>query len=227
MPKIVEVRAREVFDSRGRPTVEAEIRCEGGRAARAIAPSGASTGAAEAWELRDGGTRLKGLGVRRAVEHVRTVLGPALIGQDAGDQRDVHEQPRPERLRREAHLLQQPGAKVLEGQHVAAPAADEAPEDEGGQDGQRKEDEPRVDEPVLEGVHRLGGLDGRDRGARHAPVDDVGDHQHVHGDEGGGPPAAGPRLADGPGGTGGAGEDGQRDGPPPLHVLCSTTSLHG
>ncbi len=89
MPTIVEVRAREVLDSRGRPTVEAEIRCEGGRAARAIAPSGASTGAAEAWELRDGGTRLKGLGVRRAVEHVRTVLGPALIGRDAADQRAV------------------------------------------------------------------------------------------------------------------------------------------
>lgn len=89
MPKILEVHAREVFDSRGRPTVEAEIRCEGGRAVQAIAPSGASTGAAEAWELRDGGTRLRGLGVRRAVENVKTIIGPALIGMDAADQKKL------------------------------------------------------------------------------------------------------------------------------------------
>lgn len=89
MTRIVHVHAREVFDSRGRPTVEAEIRCEGGRAVRAIAPSGASTGAAEAWELRDGGTRLSGLGVRNAVEHVNTILRTALLGQDALDQRGI------------------------------------------------------------------------------------------------------------------------------------------
>ncbi len=86
MPRIIEVHAREVFDSRGRPTVEAEVRCEGGRLSRSIAPSGASTGAAEAWELRDGGARLAGLGVRQAVAHVRETLGPALVGQDAADQ---------------------------------------------------------------------------------------------------------------------------------------------
>lgn len=89
MPKIIHVHAREVLDSRGRPTVEAEIRCEGGRPARAIAPSGASTGSAEAWELRDGGNRLRGLGVRQAVENVKTVLGPALLGMDAADQRGL------------------------------------------------------------------------------------------------------------------------------------------
>ena len=89
MPEIIEVQAREVFDSRGRPTVEAEVRCQGGRPARAIAPSGASTGAAEAWELRDGGSRLNGLGVRHAVENVNAILRPALLGQDAADQQAV------------------------------------------------------------------------------------------------------------------------------------------
>lgn len=87
--KIIQVHAREVFDSRGRPTVEAEIQCANGRLTRAIAPSGASTGAAEALELRDGGPRLKGLGVRRAIEHVNTVIGPALLGQDAADQQAI------------------------------------------------------------------------------------------------------------------------------------------
>lgn len=86
MPRICEVHAREVFDSRGRPTVEAEVRCEGGRLIRSIAPSGASTGAAEAWELRDGGARLAGLGVRRAVANIRETLGPALVGREATDQ---------------------------------------------------------------------------------------------------------------------------------------------
>jgi len=86
---ILEVHAREVLDSRGRPTVEAEIRCEGGRSARAIAPSGASTGTAEACELRDGGTRLRGFGVRNAVANVNNELGPELIGLDADDQQMI------------------------------------------------------------------------------------------------------------------------------------------
>jgi enolase len=86
VPRISSVHAREVFDSRGRPTVEAEIRCEGGRAVRAIVPSGASTGTAEACERRDGGSRLFGLGVRTAVEQVNATLSPALVGHDAADQ---------------------------------------------------------------------------------------------------------------------------------------------
>lgn len=89
MPQIENVHAREVLDSRGRPTVEVELRCAGGRMARAIAPSGASTGTAEARELRDGGSRLRGLGVRQAVKNVTTIIAPALVGLDAADQRSV------------------------------------------------------------------------------------------------------------------------------------------
>lgn len=89
MMTITQIQAREVFDSRGRPTVEAEVTCAGGRPCRAIAPSGASTGTAEACELRDGGPRLRGLGVRRAVEHVRTEIRTSLTGQDAADQRGL------------------------------------------------------------------------------------------------------------------------------------------
>jgi enolase len=84
--EIVVVHAREVFDSRGRPTVEAEVSCRGGRPARAIAPSGASTGRAEALEVRDGGQRLGGWGVRQAVHNVRELIAPALLGCDASEQ---------------------------------------------------------------------------------------------------------------------------------------------
>ncbi len=89
MPRITQIHAREVFDSRGRPTVEAEVTCAGGRLCRAIAPSGASTGAAEAWELRDGGTRLSGRGVRRAVDHVNTEIARRLVGTTADRQSDI------------------------------------------------------------------------------------------------------------------------------------------
>ncbi len=85
-PTITQIIAREVFDSRGRPTVEAEVTCTGGRPCRAIAPSGASTGTAEACELRDGGKRLNGKGVRQAVDHVRGEIAAALIGMDASQQ---------------------------------------------------------------------------------------------------------------------------------------------
>jgi enolase len=85
--KIIRVHAREILDSRGKPTVEAEVQLEGGIIGRASVPSGASTGAAEACELRDGDARwYDGQGVRRAVENVNTILGPAVIGQDAADQ---------------------------------------------------------------------------------------------------------------------------------------------
>ncbi len=86
MTFITHITAREVFDSRGRPTVEAEVTCAGGRACRAIAPSGASTGTAEACELRDGGSRLGGKGVRQAVAHVRGEIAAALLGVDATQQ---------------------------------------------------------------------------------------------------------------------------------------------
>jgi enolase len=79
--------AREVLDSRGRPTVEVEAIASTGARGRAIVPSGASTGAHEALELRDGqADRFDGLGVRRAVGHVRDILRPALLGRDLDDQ---------------------------------------------------------------------------------------------------------------------------------------------
>ncbi len=86
MPAIARVHAREVLDSRGHPTVEAEVWCEGGAWGRAIVPSGASTGKHEAVELRDGASRYSGRGVRKAVAHVRDVLGPRLRGREVLDQ---------------------------------------------------------------------------------------------------------------------------------------------
>ena len=86
---IRKVYAREVLDSRGNPTVEAEITVgEGivgkdGYTGRAIVPSGASTGKFEALELRDAEPRYRGLGVQRAVEHVNTVLADAVLGENA------------------------------------------------------------------------------------------------------------------------------------------------
>src|SRR5262249_6375901 len=88
--RIVRGQAREVLDSRGRPTVEAEVLTESGHPGRASVPSGASTGKYEAVELRDGDpTRYGGLGVRKAVGNVGRVLGPALLGRDAGDQAGI------------------------------------------------------------------------------------------------------------------------------------------
>jgi len=85
---IARIIAREVLDSRGNPTVEAEVHCQGGAWGRAIVPSGASTGAAEAIELRDKGSdHYEGLGVARAVENVRQVLAPAIVGMSVENQR--------------------------------------------------------------------------------------------------------------------------------------------
>jgi enolase len=83
---IASVRGRRVWDSRGRPTVEAEIRLAEGAIGRAIAPAGASTGSGEALDLRDGGTAFGGLGVGRAVAAVNEVIAPALAGLDAAEQ---------------------------------------------------------------------------------------------------------------------------------------------
>ena len=89
MSVIESVRAREVFDSRGNPTVEVDVTLDSGASGRAIVPSGASTGAFEAVELRDGGTRLAGRGVRVAVSHAAGELADAVLGLDALDQRSV------------------------------------------------------------------------------------------------------------------------------------------
>src|SRR6516162_5854348 len=86
-PAIIRLHAREVLDSRGKPTVEVELFCRGGAWGRAIVPSGASTGKHEAVELRDGApAHFGGQGVRRAVAHVCEQIGPRLVGLPATDQ---------------------------------------------------------------------------------------------------------------------------------------------
>ncbi|MFM7616217.1 MAG: phosphopyruvate hydratase [Actinomycetes bacterium] len=89
MSAIADVTAREILDSRGNPTVEVEVELLSGARGRAAVPSGASTGAHEAAELRDGDERYLGKGVRRAVEHVEQEIGDALLGLDALDQRVI------------------------------------------------------------------------------------------------------------------------------------------
>ena len=90
MSAIVGVRAREILDSRGNPTVEAEVTLETGIKGRAAVPSGASTGAHEAVELRDGDRdRFLGKGVLRAVENVNTTIAAALLGFEAREQLDI------------------------------------------------------------------------------------------------------------------------------------------
>ena len=85
--RIETVRAREIIDSRGNPTVEADVRLAGGALGSAAVPSGASTGAREAVELRDGDpARFGGKGVERAVANVEREIAPALEGEDAGEQ---------------------------------------------------------------------------------------------------------------------------------------------
>ncbi|MGI6472272.1 MAG: phosphopyruvate hydratase [Candidatus Methanomethylophilaceae archaeon] len=86
--KIEKVWAREVLDSRGNPTVEAEVTVNG-HEVRAIAPSGASTGTWEAHELRDGGNRYSGKGVLTAVNNVRTEIADRIVGMDASDQEGI------------------------------------------------------------------------------------------------------------------------------------------
>ncbi len=84
--QIEQVKAREVLDSRGNPTVEAEVTLDSGYQGRAIVPSGASTGSHEALELRDGGERYMGKGVQKAVANVNERIAPALEGLDASQQ---------------------------------------------------------------------------------------------------------------------------------------------
>jgi enolase len=88
--RIAAVRARQILDSRGNPTVEVEVEVDSGEVGRAAVPSGASTGRFEAVELRDGEPSLwLGKGVGRAIENVRTEIAVALIGLDAAQQREV------------------------------------------------------------------------------------------------------------------------------------------
>src|ERR1700675_3472630 len=90
LTSIAEIRGRQVLDSRGNPTVEAEVFLDGGASARGIVPSGASTGEHEAVELRDGDkTIYLGKGVLRAVANVNGEIAQALSGIDAADQRTL------------------------------------------------------------------------------------------------------------------------------------------
>jgi len=87
MTQIIDIKAREIFDSRGNPTVEVDVAVECGAEGRAAVPSGASTGKREALELRDKRSkRLNGKGVTKAVNNVNTIIAPALLGMDAADQ---------------------------------------------------------------------------------------------------------------------------------------------
>ena len=91
MTAIIDITAREILDSRGNPTVEVDVILEDGSMGRAAVPSGASTGAHEAVELRDGGARYKGKGVLKAVEAVNGEIAEALMGVDATHQRGIDE----------------------------------------------------------------------------------------------------------------------------------------
>lgn len=92
MAVIIDVFGREILDSRGNPTVEVEVVLDDGSTGRAAVPSGASTGAFEAVELRDGvSDRYLGKGVLNAVDHVNNEIADALVGLEAEDQRTIDE----------------------------------------------------------------------------------------------------------------------------------------
>ena len=86
MSYISYIEARQILDSRGNPTIEVDVFTESGAMGRAAVPSGASTGEHEAVELRDGGAPYLGKGVLKAVENVREVIAPELIGMPVTDQ---------------------------------------------------------------------------------------------------------------------------------------------
>ncbi len=89
MNHIISVRARQILDSRGNPTVEADVITESGFLGRAAVPSGASTGTHEAVELRDGGKAYMGKGVQKAVNNVNTFIAEALVGENVLNQREI------------------------------------------------------------------------------------------------------------------------------------------
>ena len=92
MSKIKDIKAREILDSRGNPTVEVDVLLESGAKGRAAVPSGASTGSKEALELRDNDPkRYQGKGVLKAVNNVNTIIKDALIGLESSNQRQIDE----------------------------------------------------------------------------------------------------------------------------------------
>jgi enolase len=86
---ITSVMARRIWDSRGRPTIEVDVMLEDGATGRGVAPAGASTGSGEALDLRDGGTRLSGMDVSKALASIRDEIAPLLSGRDAFDQAGI------------------------------------------------------------------------------------------------------------------------------------------
>ena len=91
MTAIIDIIGRQIFDSRGNPTVEVDVILEDGTLGRAAVPSGASTGAYEAVELRDGGNRYGGKGVSKAIDAVNGPIFDAIGGMDATQQRKIDE----------------------------------------------------------------------------------------------------------------------------------------
>src|ERR1700722_16553260 len=90
MASIIKVLGRQILDSRGKPTVEVDVLLDDGTRGRAAVPSGASTGVHEALELREGDKAVyQGGGVRQAVDHVNTRLGPMLLGIDSTHQAEI------------------------------------------------------------------------------------------------------------------------------------------
>lgn len=89
LPRIKRLRAREILDSRGDPTLEATVELDNGLVASAAVPAGASTGSHEAREVRDGGERFGGKGVRQACQNVTTTIQPALVGMDVEAQLEI------------------------------------------------------------------------------------------------------------------------------------------
>ena len=89
---IAAIKARQILDSRGNPTVEADVTLQDGTLGRAAVPSGASTGSGEALELRDGGDDWGGKGVKNAVHNVNDIIAPALLGKDASDQQALDQE---------------------------------------------------------------------------------------------------------------------------------------
>jgi len=89
MSIIINVHARQIFDSRGNPTVEVDVETENGHVGRAAVPSGASTGEHEAVELRDGGNKFMGKGVTKAVDNVNSILAEALLGVNVFEQNHI------------------------------------------------------------------------------------------------------------------------------------------
>src|SRR6266487_4331582 len=92
MTAITDIIGREILDSRGNPTVEVDVVLEDESKGRAAVPSGASTGAHEAVELRDGGERYGGKGVLRAVDHVNGEIADAMLGLEGTEQRRVDDE---------------------------------------------------------------------------------------------------------------------------------------